>query len=415
MNVQRAQFVVVGGGAAGLAAAREIAARQGQVVLLDRRPDPGGRRLWRSLHGHAASGELPSGVAFSGGTLVWGIFADGVLACERGGRSFLVQAERIVLATGARQALPGFPGWEDPAVWSLHRLLAGIDAGQVRGVRLVGYVGTAKGAVAMAAAKEGGATIVRLLGPHGPNRGEADLRPVLARSGPAGLRVRWADRAGPIALETETDALVVAAGESQRNELARQAGCRLAFDETISDWTVAIGDACDTSWPHIFALPASRTPAAEIAAGAIAGLSAMHSLFPHAETAYRRELTELRRAWSEAIAADDGDGWTGAGPVWFAPPDVICPCEQVTADRAQALGQGLAEANQWKRATRIGMGTCQGRYCRRVAAAFLADQTGKSLAELPPPSCRPPIWPVRLDSAAAIRQALGLGGGEEGS
>lgn len=414
MNLHRVQFVVVGGGPAGLAAARTMATRQGQVVLLDRRPDPGGRRLWSSPNGHATYGELTPEVAFFGGTLVWGIFADGVLACERAGRSFLVQAERIVLATGARQTLPAFPGWEHPAVWSLHRLLARIDAGQVRGVCLAAYVGTAKGAAAMDAAKQAGATVVRLIGPCGPNGGEVDLRPVLAQRGPSGLRVHWADRAQQFALETETDALVVAAGESQRNELARQAGCCLAFDETIGDWTVAVGDAFDTSLPYIFAVPAGRTPAAEIAAGSIAGFSAMHSLFPHAETASRRELVELRRIWSEAIAADEADRGAGAGPVWFAPPDVICPCEHVTADRAQSLGQGLAEANQWKRATRIGMGTCQGRYCRRVAAAFLAVQTGKSLAELPSPSCRPPIWPVRLDSAAAIRQAFRLGVGAEG-
>jgi hypothetical protein len=410
------QFAVVGAGPAGVAAARSIAAQQGQVALIDRRPEPGGRCLWAHEIDGTPLRELAAEVPFFGRTFVWGLFERGMLACEREGRSFLVHAERVVLATGARLTLSAFPGWEQPAVWSVQRLLARIEEEtEVGGLGGPASAATRRALPALDAAAEAGATLVRIAGPSGPDPEASRVRPVEAREDATGLLVRWADQDGEVRLETRCDILVIAAGEGQRDELARQAGCRLTFDERAHDWLVAAGDVFDTSQPHVFAVPAGPTTAVETAAGAIAGLAAMHSLFPHAETAYLRALEPRRRAWVEAAGACRDQATPGPGPAWLARPDVLCPCEGVTAAAARAAGRGLTDPNEWKRATRIGMGICQGRHCRRVAAAFLTAETGRASSELPPPSCRPPIWPVSLRSAAAIRRAFALTGEEQPS
>lgn len=380
--MEHVQFAVIGAGQAGLAAAEAIAARQGQVALLDRRERPGGR---------GTAVDVPPKVTFWGGAFVWGLFADGVLAYQRAGRSQLLQAERIVLATGARVSLAAFPGWEHPAVWPLSRLWDRVDAGQVAGRRLAVYAGVPAALPALAAALQAGAIAAAVAGPHGDR---TQAQPLSAEGRAGGLDVVWSD--GP---PTTCDALVVASGEVQRGELARQAGCALAYSEGAQDWLVATDEDFRTSVPSVFFVPPGSAGGA---AGALAGVGAFRSLFPHSETADLRDLANLR----SALAAAGGALAPDPGPTWFAPPTVLCPCEGVTAHSARAAGAGLREMNRWKRATRVGAGMCQGRFCRRVAACFLGQETGMDTSQIPPGSCRPPIWPLPLASVAAIRQPL---------
>ena len=49
-----------------------------------------------------------------------------------------------------------------------------------------------------------------------------------------------------------------------------------------------------------------------------------------------------------------------------------------------------------KRITRAGMGLCQGQTCQRLVTQIIAEELGKSTAEIEPTTARGPVRPLRL-------------------
>ena len=80
---------------------------------------------------------------------------------------------------------------------------------------------------------------------------------------------------------------------------------------------------------------------------------------------------------------------------------MICRCEEVRFGAARAaISDGLADAGSVKRATRIGMGPCQGRYCRPLLEALIQEATGKAPDETSGFAPRPPFRPVTIRDLA---------------
>src|SRR5438034_9748938 len=136
--------VVVGGGAAGVAAAVEAAEAGVEVLLIDENtvdndmmamdvPLYFGQRMQPSVRNRALMMERvvetnpalaeahEAGVDVQLGTYVWGAFVNGPTVRELPGpmlgladdrRSWLVGYDRLIVAAGARDVLLGFPGWE---------------------------------------------------------------------------------------------------------------------------------------------------------------------------------------------------------------------------------------------------------------------------------------------------------------
>jgi len=76
---------------------------------------------------------------------------------------------------------------------------------------------------------------------------------------------------------------------------------------------------------------------------------------------------------------------------------IVCRCEEITRREViEALKKGLTDMNDIKRATRAGMGLCQGKTCKRLLANLIAEFTGKDLADIPPSTFRPPVRPIQL-------------------
>ena len=133
-GVRQAELVIVGGGAAGLAAARGYrdAGGDGEVVMLAGEPRPPYRRpplTKEYLRGELDAAELPleapewfaqNRVRIETGT--WAVKLDPgartVTTEEQGELSY----DRCVLATGARPKRPGLPGADDPAVHTVRRV-----------------------------------------------------------------------------------------------------------------------------------------------------------------------------------------------------------------------------------------------------------------------------------------------------
>lgn len=78
---------------------------------------------------------------------------------------------------------------------------------------------------------------------------------------------------------------------------------------------------------------------------------------------------------------------------------LVCRCEEVSrAEVLAAIRQGHHTVASIKRATRAGMGACQGRTCGRLIQQMLAAEGIAPPAELPPDKPRFPTVPC--ESAA---------------
>ncbi len=76
---------------------------------------------------------------------------------------------------------------------------------------------------------------------------------------------------------------------------------------------------------------------------------------------------------------------------------IICRCQEVTRQEIlDAIADGATTVDGVKRRTRAGMGLCQGKTCQRLVAKLIAEQTGKPMAEILPPTSRMPVRPVKI-------------------
>ena len=84
------------------------------------------------------------------------------------------------------------------------------------------------------------------------------------------------------------------------------------------------------------------------------------------------------------------------------PDTVVCRCEEVAlAAIDAALAAGATSLAALKRATRVGMGRCQGRYCGPLLAELLHERAGLPLDEYAFFAPRPPVRPVPIGAIAA--------------
>ena len=73
----------------------------------------------------------------------------------------------------------------------------------------------------------------------------------------------------------------------------------------------------------------------------------------------------------------------------------VCRCREVTRNEIrEAIASGAHDPDSVKRITKAGMGLCQGRTCQTLVAALIHAETGKPMAEIKPPTSRPPLRPI---------------------
>jgi len=83
---------------------------------------------------------------------------------------------------------------------------------------------------------------------------------------------------------------------------------------------------------------------------------------------------------------------------------IICRCEDLTLEEIRDwISRGYGSFEEIKRATRIGMGPCQGRTCRRHLLTELARAAGKTPADTDPATFRPPTAPLTFGAAAGVK------------
>lgn len=395
------RVAVVGAGPAGLAAAcgAAKALRGGAgVVVLDEGFAAGGQ-IWRHRVGSAVpAGAAPylvrlerSGVrVVSGATVVDARDGGRTLLVETRGGSLVVRAEKLIVATGARERFLPFPGWTLPGAMGVGAAQALLKSGlSFRGKRVV-IAGTGPLLLPVAAlmARDGAhlavvaeqAPLGRLLSfAAGLTGRPGKLVEALAyRARFAGVRYRtgtWVasvalaagdDRVGEVTLtdgarswSVPCDVLCCAYGLVPNVELARLLGC------AVEDGRVRVDARQATTVPDVFCAGEPTGVAgleASLAEGEIAGLAAAgRETFPGALLARR----------------DAGRGFANALETAFRPREellrlaaadtVVCRCEDVRRgdlDPAWTIRQA-------KLYTRAGMGPCQGRVCGPALGCLL--------------------------------------------
>jgi sarcosine oxidase subunit alpha len=240
MNMQT-ELAIVGGGPAGLAAGIEAARRGVQVTLVDLGDQPGGAlslqmHRYDGMAGMAIGALLwqtaeAAGVTMLPRTLAWGLFEDRTLglAIDHGTgheRSAILQAERVLIAAGAVDRPPVFPGVTLPGVTTATALTIALHRWRVRPGRNALIVGddAITGLIAQYA-RDAGMGVSRTPAADG-------LR---ALAGPDGTLAR-VERRGPDGTPQEVfdaDVMVLATGMQPANELARMVDCAMVWSDAL--------------------------------------------------------------------------------------------------------------------------------------------------------------------------------------
>ncbi len=451
---ERTDLLVVGAGHAGLAAAIAAAEAGHQVVLVDENPVPAetmgddiplhfGGRMTGAARNRGAMTEafvasdpqieraFDAGVDLRLGVTCWGLYANGpsvgwlpgpVAGLSDGARSWLIGADRIIVATGRRDMGLAFDNWAQPGVMGMEaavRLATRYGALDVRRAVVLGTTAEAvAGAATLAAA---GIDIAALIEPGPASLEPPGSLPVLLRhevrraeTGPDGVTAIILEGPGG---ETRIpcDAIILAVGTVPLIELLDSANCRIAFDPARGGPVPILDAEARTTVPAILAAgdcagiwPAkSRDPAIAAAEGRHAALG--HHAPPAPTPAHDMEAYRLHWVRTATIAARTDPH--------------VCQCEEVTAreimevrpprylaapaerrntrELSSLLGNGPPNPDQVKRLTRAGMGLCQGRRCREQVAALMALASGTPLRDIPLATHRAPVRPMSLGLAAA--------------
>jgi NADPH-dependent 2,4-dienoyl-CoA reductase/sulfur reductase-like enzyme len=461
--------LVIGAGAAGMAAAAVAAEAGLDVVLVDERPRPGGQFYTQPARvgsideaaldpqyraGRALIDRLErSGCRILSQTQVWAVFGPQEVAAVGPDASWLLRPRRLMLAAGAYERGVPLPGWTLPGVMTTGAAQTLLRAYQVVPGRRVLVAGN--GPLNMQVAAElvrAGTTVVGLteLAPRPiPGRIDAaarmlalapDLirdglgyqltlrragvptlyrsalvraeggrsieRAVVARIDDAGRAVAGSERS------FEVDAICMGYGFLSSTELSRAAGCRHTFDARQGQLVAVTDERGRSSLDDVWAIgDGAGVAGARVARalGAIAALDVVRSLggSPGARLLAdeRRAARALRRARSFQEALWKLYRAPRLSDRLAAADTMLCRCESVSKGAIEAaVDDQVQHVGALKRATRAGMGGCQGRYCGTILADVSSRSSGSAIGEYSLFSPSAPIKPTRIGELAGERE-----------
>ena len=450
-------LAIIGAGPAGMAAAAMAAELGLSVTLLDEQRRSGGqiyRDIERTTDARAAIlGEdylagraLVEGLACAGishvpGAVVWQADRDGTLCYSVDGAAERLEAERILIATGALERPVPIPGWTLPGVMmagaaqillkqsgvvARRAVIAGagpliylVAAQMVRaGAPPLAIVETQTNADLLQArrhlrgALRGWRYLVKGLGLIAELR-RAGVQRYQAASH---LRVDGKDhvqallfdhRGKSVRIDCETVFLHM--GVVPNTQLSRSMGLAHEWDPTQLCFRPATDEWGKTSTERVFiagdGAGISGAASATIT-GRIASLKIAADLQRISKSEFERRAGPLQRvlAIERAIRPFLDTAYPPSEQV-MAPEDatIVCRCEEVTAgDIRRYAKMGCDGPNQTKAFGRPGMGPCQGRYCGLTVSMLLADANGRSMEETGYYRIRPPIKPLTLGELARL-------------
>jgi thioredoxin reductase len=453
-------LAIVGAGPAGLAAAATAARLGVGVLMLDENPNAGGQ-VYRAImanpvkdrallgadywRGETLAREaVTSSAVHAAGAIVWSVSPlDGSgyeIGISMTGRSRIITAREVILATGAlERPLPIF-GWTLPGVMSCGGAQTALKAsGLVPDGRLViagcgpllwliawQYLNAGVAIDAILDTTPRGNWLAAL--PHLPAflaspylaKGLKLMRGVRAKtrviSGVESLRCEGTDKVEAMVYRKAgreqriaVDTLLLHHGVVPNINLSNAIGCRHVWDDMQITWKPATDTWGATSVPGIsVAGDGAGIAGAEAAAerGRIVALGVAQRLgridVPTRDRDAAAPRTTLARftrgrAFLDALYRPAKTFRVPQGDT------LACRCEEVTAECIRAtVPLGAIGPNQMKSFLRCGMGPCQGRLCGLTVAELIADVRGVSMEEVGYYRLRPPVKPISLGELAAM-------------
>jgi D-hydroxyproline dehydrogenase subunit alpha len=450
---EQLEVLVIGAGPGGLSAAIAARLAGANVIVIDERPLPGGQYFkqrvgnGRALDGQQSEGRrlidraLKLGIDIRNGIEIWGAFGAHELIGTVDGLVRRFNPSRLIVATGAFERGIPLPGWTLPGVMTTGAAQTlWRSYGRLPGQRVLV---AGNGPLNLQVASElrtGGATIVAVVELAARPRLKAvpDFARLISASPRLffdGLEYRARLRGVPVIhnavvtrVERASSGLVVhtqnypSAGAGGRtfqadvvclgygfepsNEILRALDCRHAYDDSRSQFITLIDEDGRTSVSNVYSLgDCTGLGGARIAMaqGTITGFAAARDL-GHWKDSYIDDVVSARRALARHRKFQRALWNIYAAPklnLELATPEtIVCRCEEVTAQTvAAALVEG-SSIGELKRATRAGMGSCQGRYCGPVLYRALAPKLGCEPTEDMRFAPRMPIKPVTIADIA---------------
>ncbi|ACI59662.1 FAD-dependent pyridine nucleotide-disulphide oxidoreductase (plasmid) [Rhizobium leguminosarum bv. trifolii WSM2304] len=339
----------------------------------------------------------------------------------------LVEYDHLVLATGSRDFVPSFKGWELPGVLGGKGGIKLLNSYQAfNGTRCL-VLGTTTLAVDFAtAALERGIAIAGFVeptaefkaGPDGLGWVEAQGIPVFFES--VILQANGTDKVssatvtslnGAPATEIDCDTICMSIAVLPNIELPAAMGCALRFTEEFPAWLPSVDGGLQTSVPNVYWISTFNPAEGQVdtVLSAIGGTKGKNAATAASASGLGNQADYIS-VWVAKLFERGGKDV------------VLCQCETVTRGDFLDLkpprylgagmrsphiavtgGEGGAKISQdlTKRMTRVGMGHCQGKRCRDEAAMLLSQRYGVPLKDIKPGSYRFPVRPIDMSLIAA--------------
>ena len=456
--------IIVGSGIAGLSAAASLAGQGLDILIIDENAHTGGQLLRKTRSTSCGPSKFEPdrmksmgfglirtiskspGIDWLFNAQVLGIFKDRRLLIHIEEKILELQAENLLLATGARERYLPFKGWTLPGVMSLgsaqilmksygilpaqNTLIAGTSplmmalASEILGnrggiaalldenllIRKIRFLALTKNH--WAKLLEGTYYASRIMLNRIPvfqgyrvieARGEKKFESaIMAKITPSGDVIPGTEKAFP------AGALTIGYGFVPNIELPVQAGCGVEYRENKGGWVVKVDDTLESSCQSIFAageLTGIAGAKKSFIQGKLAALSILKKmgkintgirkekfrekvkkllLLDHQQTKYASFLNGLCRVPLSAYAAIPDD-------------TIICRCEEITMETIKKnIQKGFDTISGLKKASRCGMGRCQGRICGPVIFDIITALTQKSPEAIGCSLSRAPVKNVNI-------------------